>query len=284
MGIMDIFWFLFILSAFQPILMRKMLENMRARQIAAFEKERGSRVVLLVHRQETMSFLGFPLMRFIDINDSEEILRVIHSTPADKPLDIVLHTPGGMVIAATQIARAVQAHKGKVTVFVPHFAMSGGTLISLAADQIVMSPHATLGPVDPQLGQTAAASLQVVMEKKEPKDIDDNTIVMADQGAKAIAQVEATAKKLLADKMSASKAATLAKTLSEGRWTHDYPIFADEAEKMGLPVSTDIPETVLKMMTLYPQPTQRSPSVEYLPHRPGHGNGAGSGSGGRSSS
>ncbi|RMD93513.1 MAG: hypothetical protein D6811_04745, partial [Alphaproteobacteria bacterium] len=160
-SIFDIFWLIFLMSALQPIFQRKMLENMRARQIAKLERERGSRVVLLVHRQETMSFLGFPLMRYIDINDSEEILRVIHATPKDTPLDIILHTPGGMVIAATQIARAVKAHEGKVTVFVPHFAMSGGTLIALAADEIVMSPHATLGPVDPQLGQTAAASLQV---------------------------------------------------------------------------------------------------------------------------
>ena len=34
-------------------------------------------------------------------------------------------TPGGLVLAATQIARAIQGHKGKVTVFVPHYAMSG---------------------------------------------------------------------------------------------------------------------------------------------------------------
>ncbi|PRX38169.1 serine protease, ClpP class [Meinhardsimonia xiamenensis] len=265
-SIFDIFWLIFLMSALQPIFQRKMLENMRARQIAKLERERGSRVVLLVHRQETMSFLGFPLMRYIDINDSEEILRVIHATPKDKPLDIILHTPGGMVIAATQIARAVKAHEGKVTVFVPHFAMSGGTLIALAADEIVMSPHATLGPIDPQLGQMPAASLQVVLQKKEPKDIDDQTIVMADQGAKAIAQVQATAEALLKDKLGAEKAREVSVMLSEGRWTHDYPIFAEHAREIGLPVSTDIPEAVLQMMTLYPQPTQRQPSVEYIPH------------------
>ncbi|RME14117.1 MAG: hypothetical protein D6801_09845 [Alphaproteobacteria bacterium] len=270
---MDIFWLLFILSAFQPMITRRLLDRMRQRQIAAMERARSSRVILLVHRQETMSFLGFPLMRYIDINDSEEILRVIHATPDDTPIDIVLHTPGGMVIAATQIALALKAHKGRVTVFVPHFAMSGGTLIALAADEVVMSPHATLGPIDPQLGQTPAASLQVVLEKKNINDIDDATIVQADQGAKAIAQVQATAMKLLAGKMDEERAREIAVTLSEGRWTHDYPIFCDEARELGLPVSTEIPEQVLKMMTLYPQPTQRTPSVEYLPHPPASGGG-----------
>src|SRR5439155_9771144 len=56
--------------------------------------------------------------------------------------------------------------QGKVTVFVPHYAMSGGTLIALAADEVVMSPHAVLGPVDPQRGQYPAASLLRVVARK----------------------------------------------------------------------------------------------------------------------
>ncbi len=268
MGQLDIgslIWLFFILSALQPIFQRRMLENMRRRHIKQLEKSRGSRVILLVHRQETMSFLGFPIMRYIDINDSEAVLRAVHSTDDERPLDIVLHTPGGMVIAATQIARAVKAHKGKVTVFVPHFAMSGGTLIALAADEIVMSPHATLGPVDPQLGNLPAASLVKVLEKKPIDKVDDQTIIQADMGAKAISQVEATATELLKGTLSPQKAKATAKALSEGRWTHDYPIFADEAKEFGLPVSTEMPAEILDMMALYPQATQRSPSVEYLP-------------------
>ncbi|MFW1396682.1 SDH family Clp fold serine proteinase, partial [Vibrio parahaemolyticus] len=85
--------------------------------------------------------------RYIDVNDSEDVLRAIHMTDDDVPLDIVLHTPGGLVLAALQIARAIRAHKAKVTVFVPHYAMSGGTLIALAADEIVMCRHSVLGPI-----------------------------------------------------------------------------------------------------------------------------------------
>ena len=261
----SLIWLFFILSALQPVLQRRMLESLRKRQIRRMEKRRGSRVILLVHRQETMSFLGFPLMRYIDINDSEEVLRAVHTTPDDRPLDIILHTPGGMVIAATQIARAVKAHPGKVTVFVPHFAMSGGTLIALAADQIAMSPHATLGPIDPQLGNHPAASLVKVLEKKPISEVDDQTIIEADMGAKAIAQVQKTAQELLEGTLSAQKARALAKTLSEGRWTHDYPIFADEASELGLPVTTEMLPEVIDMMTLYAQVTKRNPSVEYLP-------------------
>ncbi len=275
MNLSDLFWLFFLLMAFQPYMQKRLLESMRQRKIAEIEKERGSRVILLVHRQETMSFLGFPLMRYIDINDSEEVLRAVQLTDDDVPLDIILHTPGGMVIAATQIARAIKAHPAKVTVFVPHFAMSGGTLIALAADEIRMCEHSALGPIDPQLGNQPAASLQRVIEQKPVDKIDDQTLVMADLGKKAIAQIRATAEKLLEGQMEPEKACALAKTLSEGVWTHDYPIFADEARSLGLNVETDMPEAVLEMMSLYPQPTKAVPTVEYLPtpHRdvPGKG-------------
>ncbi len=261
----SLIWIFFILSALQPMFQRRMLESMRMRQIRRLERSRGSRVILLVHRQETMSFLGFPLMRYIDINDSEAVLRAVHTTDNTRPLDIILHTPGGMVIAATQIARAVKAHPGKVTVFVPHFAMSGGTLIALAADEIVMSPHATLGPIDPQLGNQPAASLVKVLEQKPVQKIEDQTLINADMGAKAIDQVQKTARRLLEGTLPAERAEEVARILSEGRWTHDYPIFCDEARELGLPVSTAMPTEILDMMMLYPQAIQRSPSVEYNP-------------------
>src|SRR3981081_4479753 len=97
-----------------------------------------------------------------------------------------------------QIARAIHGHKAKVTVFVPHYAMSGGTLVALAADEIVMSPHAVLGPIDPQLEQSPAASLLKVVEQKPISEIDDKTLILADVGRKAITQVKDAARRLLA--------------------------------------------------------------------------------------
>ena len=267
MSINDIFWIFIMLSALQPVVRQQLMNAMRTRKIARLEAKRGSRVILLVHRQETMRLLGFPLMRYIDINDSEDVLRAIQMTDDDVPLDIVLHTPGGLVLAAMQIARAVREHKGKVTVFVPHYAMSGGTLISLAADEIVMSKHAVLGPVDPQLGQSPAASLLKVVEQKPIAEIDDQTLVMADVGRKAITQLKEAASDMLQRRMPAEQAEALAEKLSTGTWTHDYPIWATTAKELGLRVNTEMPDAVLELMKLYPQPTraQSSGGVEYLP-------------------
>jgi ClpP class serine protease len=265
MGPGDIFWFFLMLSAFQPVITRRLMEYSRQRLIAKIEQDRSSRVILLVHRQETMSFLGFPVYRYIDVNDSEEVLRAIHMTDPDVPVDLILHTPGGLVLAALQIAQAVRLHKGRVTAFVPHYAMSGGTLIALAADQIVMAPHAVLGPVDPQLGKYPAASVLKVVARKPVAEIDDETLILADQGEKAIIQLRSEVERLLEHNLTDGKAGELARLLSEGTWTHDYPITFERAKALGLRVNSDMPEDIMKLMGLFPQPVRQQPSVEYLP-------------------
>jgi ClpP class serine protease len=134
---------------------------------------------------------------------------------------LVLHTPGGLVLAATQIARAVLKRKGKVTVFVPHYAMSGGTLIALAAKEIVMSEHAVLGPVDPQLGQQPAASILKVAHQKSIAEVDDQTLILADQAEKAVAQMENAAhaptafRRVLAASLSLGPTRTTGRPLSQ---------------------------------------------------------------------
>jgi len=255
----------FLLSTLQPVLKQRFIEASRQRLIASIERRRNSRVILLVHRQETMSILGFPVFRYIDVNDSEEVLRAIHLTDPAVPLDIVLHTPGGLVLASLQIARAIHKHQGKVTAFVPHYAMSGGTLIALAAKEIVMSEYAVLGPVDPQLGQYPAASILKAVAKKPAAEVDDQTLILADQAEKAMSQVRESVRELLADKCPQEKAEELARLLSEGTWTHDHPITYETAKSFGLPVRSDIPAEFLDLMNLYPQPVRRQPTVEYLP-------------------
>lgn len=265
MDFFGLLWFFVIISSLQPVLRQKMLEMERMRALARLEKARNSRVIALIHRQETMSFLGFPLARYIDIDDSEALLRAIKLTDDEVPIDLIVHTPGGLVLAAGQIAHALKRHPAKVTVFVPHYAMSGGTLIALAADEIVMDENAVLGPVDPQLGQQPAASILKVLERKSINDIDDDTLIMADVAEKAIRQVKHTVLELLRKRMDAAHAERVATTLSTGVFTHDYPITVDEARALGLTVSTEMPKAIYEIMALYPQTTQRRPSVEYIP-------------------
>jgi ClpP class serine protease len=265
MSITDLFWIFIVFSTLQPLLRQRMLEAGRQQMLHRLEKRRGSRAIALVHRQETLSLLGFPLVRYISIEDSEAVLRAIKLTDPAMPIDLILHTPGGLVLACEQIARALCRHRAKVTVFVPHYAMSGGTLIALAADEIVMDENAVLGPVDPQLGQTPAASVLKVVEQKPIAEVEDSTLILADVARKAIEQVKRTVMEIVSERMDAERAARLAETLATGVWTHDYPITVREAKELGLPVSTDMPQEVYQLMSLYPQTAQRRPSVEYIP-------------------
>jgi ClpP class serine protease len=262
-----LFWFLLLFYLLiTPQLKHRQLMSARMALMRKLGEKRGSNVITMIHRQESIGLFGIPFYRFIDIDDSEKVLRAIRSTPKDKPIDLILHTPGGLVLAATQIANAIKDHPAKTTVIVPHYAMSGGTLIALAADEIIMDEHAVLGPVDPQLMNFPAPSILNAVEKKDPKDIDDQTLIMADIAEKAINQVRELVYNLLKNKMDEEKAREVAKMLTEGRWTHDYPITVEVAKEMGLNVKTEMPSEVYELMELFPQPMmQRHPGVEFVP-------------------
>jgi len=283
MDFVSIFWLIILISSFAPMMKQHMLDAARLRLMHKIEVSRGSRVIALIHRQESLSLLGFPIARYIDIQDSEELLRAIKMTDDNIPIDIILHTPGGLVLAAEQIAMALSKRKGKVTVFVPHYAMSGGTMIALAADEVVMDENAVLGPVDPQVGNYPAVSILKVLEEKPSKDIDDETMILADVSRKAMVQVKNTIQRIACCQYSEETAKNLAEQLSSGQWTHDYPISFDEAKQLGLKVSTDMPEDIYKLMNLYPQARTRRPSVEYIPtpyeKRPSTPKGSGNGEG-----
>jgi len=271
-----LFWLVLLYLILHPQLQFRSLQAARLRLIKAIEEKYGWRVVTMIHRQERMGFLGFPIYRFIDIEDSEAVLRAIRSTPQGQPIALILHTPGGLVLAASQIAMALKRHEGKKIVIIPHYAMSGGTLIALAADEIIMDPDAVLGPLDPQLqtprGVFPAPSL-VKVAREKGMGASDEILVLADVAEKALKEIQSLIVKLLEDKMPREKALEVARRLTEGYYTHDYPITVEEARELGLPVSTEVPPEVYELMELYPQAIQQRPGVEFLPrpHVPYYG-------------
>src|SRR6478735_5561850 len=222
------------LTVIAPLMRQRSVVAARTRKLRGLQRDRGTVVITMIHRQEQIGLLGVPLVRFIDIDDAEAVLRAIRMTPDDTPIDLVLHTPGGLVLAAEQIAHAVRAHPAPVRVLVPHYAMSGGTLIALAADEILMDANAVLGPVDPQLGDMPAASILRVARAKEVDKVDDRFLVLAD-------------------------------LLAGGYFTHDFPVTVERARDLGLPVTAELPAAVYDLMALFAQPTRGRPSVTYLP-------------------
>jgi ClpP class serine protease len=260
----SLFWIFIVIMVLQPLLTARWYVVRRAQAIRAVEKLHGTRVITMIHRQEKRSLFGFAVSRHIDLEDAQTIIAAIKDTPEDMPIDFVIHTPGGLVLAAMQIARALEAHKAKVTVYVPVYAMSGGTLLALAANEIVLGEFSVLGPIDPQIAGLPAASIVKARDSKPIESVFDLTLVLADVAEKALVQVKQGAVELLTPRMEHSAAEALAAKLAGGHWTHDYALTASEARALGLPVKIGMPPEIMTLMTLYPQPIQQS-GVEYLP-------------------
>jgi ClpP class serine protease len=264
--LLNLLWIFLIVAALQPVLQRAMLTARRRRVLGRLSAEREATVITLIHRQETVSFLGVPIVRHIDIDDAESVLRAIRETPPGRRIEIILHTPGGLVLAASQIAIALADHDGPVTAVVPHYAMSGGTMIALAADEIVIDRHAALGPIDPQIGLYPAASIVAALES--PGQHQDQFLILGDVAQKALRQVEALAFRLLCRRMSDDRARDVARLLSSGVWTHDHPLMPSDLEPLGFPITVGVPSGERELMDLYPQPRGRQTAVEYFPGQP----------------
>ncbi len=238
----------------------------RRRIIEAIEKERGTKVITLIHRKEPWFKEGDP--GYITIEDTEHILRQIKATAKDKPIDVILHTPGGLALAAEMIATALHEHPAKVTVFIPFYAMSGGTLLALTADEIYMEKFSVMGPVDPQIEGVPASAYMLVLEKKKMDTIADKTIALAYIAAMAVKNMKGFVKHLLAEKMEEEKAEKVAEFLTGGYITHDTPLTIEVAKPMNLPVREGVPQKVFDLFLTCEFGVCERPSLTYVPHQP----------------
>jgi ClpP class serine protease len=180
---------------------------------------------------------------------------------------LIVHALGGLVLASLRIAHAICAPPVKVTVHVPHYAMSVATLIALAAGEIVMDRRAVLGPVDPQVGAFPAVSVPAAVGRKSIDRVEDRTLILTDIAEKAIARVKGAVKQLLLEHIDEVDAERAATRLSTGSWTHDHSLTADVAKLLGLPVSKELDPMFYDQTRLYPQPVRQHAAVECLPTR-----------------
>jgi hypothetical protein len=250
-------WALLVLFILWPILRRKRgpsLARIRGEIIARIEQVRGTRVLAIIHHRER-SYLAQRAPRdHIDGDTADEFLSAMRTIKPDQPIDIILHTPGGWLTAAQQIAAALKAHKGRKTAFVPYQAWSAGTLIALAADEIVMGPQAVLGPIDPQIAGLPAVSLKKLLKEKSTDAIEDIFFVLADDASKAIDETRKAACDLVNPVHKNGAECALTDGLSAGARTHGDPIMFEEAKAQGINVAQGVPEPMFALVDLCRDP------------------------------
>jgi len=214
----------------------------RAELVRELEEERGSRVLQLIHRKEPWSASDDEPE--IVLEDSEVILQQVRETPPDKPIDFIVHTEGGLTFAADLMAMALRYHKAKVTVMVPFYAMSDGTYLVLAADEIMMEKCSILAPVEPLIDDMPANAVMAILKRKPIETISDRTILQAEAARMEAENAKEFVKWLLIDKMNEDQATQVANFLVGGFMASTTPITLDVARAIGLNVVEGVPEKV----------------------------------------
>jgi hypothetical protein len=80
-----------------------------------------------------------------------EFIDQINAITEGDGVDILMHSTGGDALAAWKLMSVLRERFGNVAVVVPYMAFSAATIFALGANEIVMHPHASLGPIDPQV-------------------------------------------------------------------------------------------------------------------------------------
>lgn len=268
MNTLDLLTFFFIAFVLYAVLLPQFqLWNLRRSRIGLIremEKAWGSKVLTMVHKKEAISLLGLPIYQFIDVEDAEELLRGIRSA-GHEPIDVIVHSPGGQLLPSIQIARALRNHPEKTRAIIPHYAMSGGTIMALACDEIVMDPDAVIGPIDPQVGDVIRGSYPahswIYATEMKGKNADDVSFVMRHISEKALRMMRDHLRELLEDRVNEDSFEKIARMLLGGESIHSLPISSFQAKEMGLAVTTEVPPQVHRYMSTFR--TVKS-SVEYL--------------------
>lgn len=132
---------------------------------------RGGRHVLFYASAFLQKPQAPPVNTQITHEDINGFMSCIYGMDWNRGLTILMHSPGGVTNAAESIVAYLRSKFADIEVIVPTFAMSAATMISLAANRIVMSRSGQLGPIDPQflMGQTAISARAIVDQFERAK-------------------------------------------------------------------------------------------------------------------
>lgn len=91
--------------------------------------------------------------QMININTYFKFLKYYEKTNKDEDINIIIQTSGGSATFSEAICYRILNHKGKgkIKCYIPNYAFSGGWLIALCCDEIIMSENTIVTPCDGQL-------------------------------------------------------------------------------------------------------------------------------------
>ena len=190
----------------------------------------------------------------------ETVINDIKNKTNAKKLLLLINSPGGLVQSSYKVARALRKTFQEIIVFVPHIAASGGTLIALTGNEIVMGMMSQLTPLDPhsenELGNTISANSVVQAHKFVTTFFEKTTVedspytykVLADKFDGINIRDALASLSLVSDYIceilegsgyDKDKCKEISQEMVQGFKTHDEVINIEKASKIGLKVVPD---------------------------------------------
>lgn len=219
------------------------------------ETKRGSKVIFLTHglnaNTSTFSFLNFE--ESLTMRDAEAFVTMLNSVDSTCPIDLILHTYGGNLAAAEVIINAIRNHQAPVRIFIPHHAMSAGTLIALSGAQIHLNQNAFMGPIDPQYA--FGMSINTVIEYAEKYEeiskggfITECVNLLAASARKTHNRIKALIEKM--PRASSPAEQSLIYNNLVKKYNHDQPLFFKDLSFLS-DIESTMNEDLLELFTLY---------------------------------
>ena len=232
-GMSLLFGSFFLFFFFGQMMSDGISNTMLKMTIKGIKKKTGRDVVFVKHTQS-----GLFNQSMIDQKTATKLCEAMAEFKG-KDFDLILHTPGGEVFSSLMISRILKDYPGKIRTIVPMFAMSGGTLLALSTDEIIMNKTACLGPVDPQLGslfKSGSAKSWERIVKFKGKKAEDSSISMALEGSKYTKTIRNHMMDIIDLGMSDKDKKKFVEFITTGNVEHAYALTPDRLKEFGVPV------------------------------------------------
>ncbi len=151
-------------------------DDIRRKYLSLLSEKTGRNTILYATSWTQPGNVGNPDLISIVPEDVQGFMEVFYELDGDKGLDLILHSPGGLVEAAEALVSYIRTKFSDVRVIIPHAAMSAATMIACSSNKIIMGKHSSLGPIDPQfvldtqLGRRAIPAQSIIDQFEMAKD------------------------------------------------------------------------------------------------------------------
>lgn len=221
--------------------------------LKAYEDTNNTKVIFINHKKSDGLYgIGFlASQQTLTVHDADQFIDIMRDNAVGEDTDItlIINTPGGSMTAAEIITHSLLTHKGRVSTYIPYYAMSAGTMIALASNEIYMDKNAYCGTVDPQMcGFSVTDLIKYCSEYSGSTSIvGDIARLFLKQATASMDRIKDLINRIRNQKSLEFDTDLVVDELVSGKYNHDKPLFAEDMAKILPNVKIGIPSDVMEL-------------------------------------